>query len=233
MLWSCCFWTMAIAHGATRLRYATHRGGPQTVLAFGDSLTAGYYNAGWSFNPYALELEAGLGVPVDNVGLSGWTSSDMLEEASLARVLSQARAAGAPYGLVVIMAGTNDFAGAPHTEKTALAIAASVWRLHATAHDAGARTVAIAVPGSRPQQHTPQFRQAVLRCNRELKERAEASKFATFVDFPVAYDDNSGLWEPDGLHMSQAGYTSLGHSLVEPVLATLRQFNLLTTEEDC
>lgn len=52
------------------------------VLAFGDSLTAGYVDRGRGFNPYAARLSTLLEeVPVDHVGLSGWTVGEMLENA--------------------------------------------------------------------------------------------------------------------------------------------------------
>ena len=52
------------------------------VLAFGDSLTAGYVDMGMAFNPYAVRLSTLLEeVPVDHIGLSGWTVGQMLQNA--------------------------------------------------------------------------------------------------------------------------------------------------------
>jgi lysophospholipase L1-like esterase len=48
---------------------------PETmrVLCFGDSLTAGYYENGRRFHPYASEVMRLLGVKIDHVGLCGYT----------------------------------------------------------------------------------------------------------------------------------------------------------------
>jgi hypothetical protein len=43
------------------------------VLCFGDSLTAGYWENGRRFHPYASEATRLLGVKIDHVGLCGYT----------------------------------------------------------------------------------------------------------------------------------------------------------------
>jgi len=49
------------------------------ILCFGDSLTAGYYAQGNRFHPYANLLKKLLGVEVDYIGLSGWTTRQMCD----------------------------------------------------------------------------------------------------------------------------------------------------------
>ena len=89
------------------------------LLAFGDSLTAGYHSMGNSFSPWAPLLRDLLGVAaVDHIGMSGFTTAQLLESldgASVQDVVPKAwpglrrqlRTAG-PYAAVLIMAGTND-----------------------------------------------------------------------------------------------------------------------------
>ena len=48
------------------------------ILAFGDSLTAGYYRSGLSFAPWAPVVQRIVNVKaVDHIGLSGWTTDQM------------------------------------------------------------------------------------------------------------------------------------------------------------
>ena len=47
--------------------------GTMRVLCFGDSLTAGYWENGRRFHPYASEATRLLGVKIDHVGLCGYT----------------------------------------------------------------------------------------------------------------------------------------------------------------
>ena len=54
----------------------------KNILCFGDSLTAGYYNGGNNFHPYANKLATLLNdeFNIDHIGLSGATIDDMLED---------------------------------------------------------------------------------------------------------------------------------------------------------
>jgi hypothetical protein len=52
---------------------APRSNGTMRVLCFGDSLTAGYWENGRRFHPYASEATRLLGVQMDHVGLSGYT----------------------------------------------------------------------------------------------------------------------------------------------------------------
>ena len=106
------------------------------VLAYGDSLTAGFYKGGRQFHPYAPRLSELLGgCTVDWLGLSGWTTAEMRatlsgEEAAAAAAashtplhvsdgfgrawltLAEALEKKPPYTHVVILGGTNDLATA-------------------------------------------------------------------------------------------------------------------------
>ena len=90
------------------------------ILCYGDSLTAGYTMVSpytRVYAPWAPLVAAALGVPIDHVGMSGWTTKQMLDNQQesaaedvigerhpgLARLLRD----GA-YTHVVLMAGTND-----------------------------------------------------------------------------------------------------------------------------
>jgi hypothetical protein len=52
---------------------APRSNGTMRVLCFGDSLTAGYWENGRRFHPYASEATRLLGVKIDHVGLCGYT----------------------------------------------------------------------------------------------------------------------------------------------------------------
>ena len=77
------------------------------VLCYGDSLTAGWYNGGRSFEPYARHLNIA-GVSAVEVGLSGWCASEMVSShdepmLGIQHLLSTAQANGQPFDAVVIM----------------------------------------------------------------------------------------------------------------------------------
>ena len=90
------------------------------LLAYGDSLTAGYCNFGASFAPWAPTLVQALrnvnaALTADHIGLSGWTTAQMRDAIDAPTVQDVAGVrwsgykrqleSGGPYAAVLIMAG--------------------------------------------------------------------------------------------------------------------------------
>lgn len=208
--------------------------GGDRILCYGDSNTAGYHSNGRAFQPYAQALAEGLmahqGSPceVTACGLSGFTTQEMLQEQANAVVRPPMGPAGkglaylldavdgrGPYGLVIIMTGTNDlgfYAPVP-------TIVQHVAQLHAVCHQRGVPTLIVA-----PTAHTAPQLQAP---RRQLARQLEALAAQTpgvlgFVDVEDLVPRSArGVWEMDQLHLSPAGSTQLGHSLVPMVAAAL------------
>jgi lysophospholipase L1-like esterase len=85
------------------------------ILTFGDSLTEGFHRSGFAFHPYAIELERSIDakfadkrkqVLVHQFGQSGEFTDHMVPR--LSKLLNKAVASSYPYGVVCILAGTND-----------------------------------------------------------------------------------------------------------------------------
>jgi lysophospholipase L1-like esterase len=123
-------------------------------------------------------------------------------------------------------------------------IANRIIRLHdACRRDGGVRTLAVGVPGSawqRTNARASRLRECVndaLRRFAEEEEEEEKEKGGGggretyYVDFPFPFarrgddvvgdDDYSELWNPDGLHLSEMGYETLGRRLAPCVLDIL------------
>ena len=192
------------------------------LLAFGDSLTAGYHSQGLAFAPWAPLLEQLLGdsVKVDHLGLSGFTSQQMLDSAEQQAVTDVVPRTWPGYShklrlhqydVVIILCGTNDLADQEPTQHLVRNIA----QLHSVAHAAGARSVAMTIPDSKAAQHIDWLRRARHDANEAIRAWAATQPGVHFVDAAVLvpYSDTSGLWEPDGLHMSQSGYEAFGRGL--------------------
>mmetsp|Transcript_4167 Transcript_4167/g.12278 ORF Transcript_4167/g.12278 Transcript_4167/m.12278 type:complete len:217 (-) Transcript_4167:22-672(-) len=197
----------------------------RAVLAYGDSLTAGYASGGMVMAPYAPVLERKLGdARVDHCGHPGMTAREMVAYADEPGVGLRAILRAAPYDLTVLMAGTNDFAEVPRGRPASqidlaaesLRVAEVIFSLHEIAHSEGCRTLALGVPGSQGQREYPFFRALADAVNAELRRRCEACPRASFVPCPVAYE-RGPLWEADGLHFSPAGSEALGEALEAPV----------------
>lgn len=232
--------TLAIHTSQVRRISASARGRPclstpmprgARLLAYGDSLTAGYCQMGRAFKPWAPLLCKLLGCAlVDHTGLSGWRTSQMVQALDAPDVADvsdrhwpglrhQLRHARAPYDVVVIMAGTNDLAD----RDSPASIVESIARLHEAAHKAGAATVALPIPDSHSEMTTPWHSKLRRDTNSKLREWALAQPTGR-----VLYVDSTGfcpftektmdtLWEQDGLHMSELGYQTFGKQLAPAI----------------
>eukprot|EP00927_Polykrikos_kofoidii_P047805 TRINITY_DN42091_c0_g1_i1.p1 TRINITY_DN42091_c0_g1~~TRINITY_DN42091_c0_g1_i1.p1 ORF type:complete len:517 (-),score=64.80 TRINITY_DN42091_c0_g1_i1:164-1714(-) len=223
----CCFSAAALPTDQPRRR----------ILAYGDSLTSGYYAFGNLFSPYAAAmgpcLPAAFQAEVWSCGLSGETATNMAMKLDSCEIRDVTDRVGmglrrilvekGPFDLVLIMAGTNDL-----KSESVETILASLKVLHKACHQNCARTVALAVPPSRASQKIPSIKKQRGRLNRLLEEWCtegeDAKHVLGFVDIDklVPFDEDNEFWELDGLHFSRAGSRHLGvvlAPLVAPLLA--------------
>ena len=195
------------------------------ILAFGDSLTAGYHRMGTAFAPWAgLLCELVHAHRCDHIGLSGWTTVQMVDSLDHHTVTDvvprqwpglQRQLDSAQYDVVLILAGTNDLADRVPTS-TLLDNLAS---LHARAHAAGARTVAMTIPESKAAKVVDWLAAGWHDANAAIRSWALAQppERVHFVDAATLVPFREGgtprLWEMDGLHMSKEGYEAFGRGL--------------------
>ena len=121
---------------------------PCRILCYGDSLTAGFHAGGKQFSPYGAVLQdslrsLGVQAEISICGISGHRSDQFLAEINApvtARDITGKSGKGlaymldkeGPYDLVILMAGTNDFA--PNISLRS--ISDMVCKLHAACHGA-------------------------------------------------------------------------------------------------
>ena len=102
------------------------------------------------FSPYSTTLASELGIPVDSIGLSGFTSDELLRSLELPTstdcfdvtfpgALLKIRS-GFPPSAVLVMGGTNDLGGGRPADVVAALVA-----IHRAFHDAGVPTYALSV----------------------------------------------------------------------------------------
>lgn len=227
---------------------AIGKGSGQTspkIICVGDSLTAGYYNAAPQniarlivFHPYALALTKALNGKASAIpiGFSGWRTEDLLDTADVyTRAPSNPEDAAPQPGiaaairkyrpmLAIIMIGTNDIFRAPSLEELdGRAIAKRAWRLHAVAHRANVKTVAMGIPewsSTRRKAAAPFTNELRVKTRSELNSAlreycGNSSEMAFYIDFPFRYSEDTGHWTSDGLHFTPQGSDSAGFRIAE------------------
>ena len=211
------------------------------ILAYGDSLIAGFRQHGLRFTLYAQALTDELTPQIDAdivmCGLSSVTAQQLASNVGARHVYNGCGRVGqglghifkeqGPFDLVIIMAGTNDLGGSTHPE----AFTQDVLALHVTCHRAGVRTVILSVhPNSGTNREVPRCHLYASRwesLNLRLDQKCCSDDGnAAFVDTSkiVPFGD---LFEPDGLHFNEKGSRRLGMSigpLILPVFQMLARW---------
>lgn len=205
------------------------RGRTARVLCYGDSLIAGYTMASphtQEYAPWAPLLAEKLGVPVDPIGMSGWTTRQMLsnldavsntdvcdqEHPGLRQLLRRTPS----YTHVVLMAGTNDLGVVSGPD-----IASNLIMLHNVCHAAGVRTIALSIPHCKATTVGPSFVGERRREANEAIKQFAASKpdWCIHVEVDLLWERGSTDFEPDGLHLSEAGYARFASMLSDSPLS--------------
>lgn len=224
------------------------------ILCYGDSLTSGLSPPNVDhFCPYSHALQESLEdehLPafglnyqyrVDHVGLSGWTTTQLLKHVKskkgLWAALKAANSSSTTTNVVLLLAGTNDVprllrSAKGNVTKAARYLTRNLWTLHEIALAEGAdHTIAIAIPSSKYQVQVASAARLVEATNQNMEERVSSHDKTTFQAFPFSYNGHNndinksdatsvGNWAVDGLHLSCQGYENLGKALA-PVVASI------------
>lgn len=198
------------------------------VLAYGDSLTAGYVPCEQCCvqerdgclkcrrTPWIAVFRQVLHIDVNHKGCEGWTTAMHVnaldKEGGLRSLLADAQSEGKPYSAVFIMSGSNDLADG---ESTAT-IVQNLVMLHQAARSFGARTVALGIPESRGWAEEADLGQRGNAVNGQLSKLRwcdgdDQGKYL-FVNSPLCYSAEP-TWYSDGLHFTAEGYAEFGKRL--------------------
>ncbi len=180
------------------------------VLAFGDSLTAGYgLDQGLGFAPQlqAMLRRHGVAATVADGGVSGDTST-----AGLARLGWTLDALPRKPDLVIVELGANDMLRAIDPALTRSNIAAILAELKR-------REIRVLLAGMRAAPNLdPAFRASYDRLFPDLAKASGVAFYPFFLDGVAA---QSGMIQPDGMHPTFPGIKRIVTSIIGPVKAAL------------
>jgi lysophospholipase L1-like esterase len=196
----------------------------QRVLCLGDSLTDGYYDNGTKFHPYSARLQQLLQVPVDRIGLSGWTTGDMVRGIEEDECLDcngkvwpglRKQLSLSAYSHCIIMAGTNDICDCP-----ALDTIANLRLLKSVVLQSVPFCASMTVPEMSAEQQHARFKSRREEINAALLADPPCIDVAVHLPLARADADSRELhWQSDGLHLNPAGYDRIA----DVVAAFLKQ----------
>jgi lysophospholipase L1-like esterase len=190
----------------------------KNILAFGDSLTEGYYRFGTKFHPYSLKLESLLvqhgAFDVMNLGHSGEETWQMV------RRLEQILQRSFKYDYVCILGGTNDLADSSETSSS---IFGRLQVLYEKVLACDSKLIVVTIPPTAFDSKEEDYLKTKLQINEMIHEfylkHKEMGK-VEYVDLysAVPYYESNGskspLWD-DNLHLSPAGYDKFGELVYE------------------
>ena len=216
--------------GARREMLSDASGGAARVLCYGDSLTAGYWANGRRFHPYAGEAKRLLGVPIDHVGLCGWTTKQMvasLDNPNCRDVCGnmwkglRVKLREHRYSHCVILAGTNDVGG---REGGAEDIVRNIVKLASVAMQHGCKVFVMTIPEMRAEQQQAKMHAIRTRANQLLMQQGShlnTIDLAPLVPYHrVHRAERDRIWEPDGLHLRPDGYDKMGRAVAARLTAS-------------
>lgn len=189
------------------------------------------------YDPWAPLLAQALGIPIDHVGMSGWTTKQMLthlddatnvdvckmKHSGLRRLIRKGR-----YTHVLIMAGTNDL-GHDATEEQIVGNLAS---LHAACHALGVATVAVSIPDCKASTLNREIGRRRRLVNEQLRIHTNSlpDDQMVYLEPNLTWQMDSPDFEADGLHLSKSGYSRWATLLLESglrdALRTIKSHNV-------
>jgi len=188
------------------------------VLAFGDSLTEGFYNWGMKFHPYSnklkdlLDMEGFYGI--DQFGISGETTRSMVSRLKELFDSSQYK-----YSFVIILGGTNDLG-----EKKPDKIVANLKSLYTQCIDHGALPIAVTIPEMSQELQLKWLTPCRNTVNEQLKafcteKNIPVVDLATKIPYASLSDSDRKKYWDDGIHFTPAGYDKFA-TIIHEVLKT-------------
>jgi len=188
---------------------------PLRILALGDSLTAGYYNHGQDYHPYATHLtylfeSANIPVEIDERGISGERVIPTMVN-RLRRFLNN----DASYDWIIILGGNNDLCRvlAEKIFKQGLEPMYEMCLNHTQKKVKLAVMTVIENSYDMPTQKDDQDRQALNAMIRDYVAKSNAQDRICLVDLDkgIPYhnvsndEERKRIWD-DGVHLTPAGY---------------------------
>lgn len=209
------------------LMMSVSRTRPLNILAFGDSLTAGYYNYGARFHPYASHLtrlfeSANIPVKITQQGVSG-----ELVVPSMTNRLRSTLEKDTSYDWIIILGGTNDLGYGFQPERIFNEGLEKMYEMCLNYRQGNAKLAAMTVienaiyaPTKREDQRRQKLNQMIRDYVDKVKEQNRV--FLVDLDKGIPYhsltnnEERQKIWD-DSIHLTPAGYDRMATLIFEAI----------------
>ncbi|XP_032236745.2 putative uncharacterized protein DDB_G0282133 isoform X2 [Nematostella vectensis] len=204
------------------------------ILAFGDSLTKGFYGGSGSYHPYTSKLEFLLNKDshkcyiIDNQGKDQETAASMTK-----RLKHYLNKVTKWYSWVIILGGTNDIIHDKRdsTEKNWDKIVHDIIAAHREAHKRGFNTVVVTIPETDCEETVNEYchktREERKYVNERLRRYAVETGAAVLSDlaimlprYSMGNEKRNFFWET-GLHLRPQGYDRMAEIIYDDLVRNL------------
>jgi lysophospholipase L1-like esterase len=227
-----------------RIGNLTTSNGKKWFLAFGDSLTEGYYHYGMKFHPYTEKLEELLAkrekeikesakegdhksthMEVVNRGNSGETTFQMYSR--LENLLGRK---GIAFSWIAILGGTNDLASSHETAQTIFGRLLALYNLALSHNNNTAKLIVITIPATAFDEQEEEYlakkktiNSMIYQFYNEKKEEKRVFYLDLYSAIPYYEGEDKNekrkgeKWD-DRLHLSSKGYDYFGELIYDLLL---------------
>lgn len=196
----------------------------KNILAFGDSLTKGYYNFGLKYHPYSIKInklleENNYNYQVLDSGINGEGTVSMLDRiTTFFDETENSQEMACKFSLVIIYAGANDLGHMSYDK-----IAENILSLHNYVIDQGVPSILVTLPQNQCDLMYDFYGDKRHNTNEILRERAKNIKNLTVCDLDsflkyksMSKSDRKKYWD-DHIHYSPEGYDLIGEYIFNEI----------------
>lgn len=183
------------------------------ILAFGDSLTKGYYLNGYKYHPYSIKLnqllkENNFNYEAIPSGINGETTDKMIDRIEYLL----ADNSKIKFNIVIIYAGANDM----HF-RSAVEIAKNIISIHKLVIESGLKSILVTLPENEVDDIYKWYGEKRVEINEILKKEIKNLPNILLCDLDqelkyskMKKDEKKLIWD-DNIHYTPEGYNLLGN----------------------
>jgi lysophospholipase L1-like esterase len=192
--------------------------GRKYILAFGDSLTKGFYSMGMKYHPYSIKMNSLLeedkfNYTVIDSGINGEQTESMVE-----RIQQEIQSSGVKFHTVILYAGVNDLGF-----RSAESILENILTIHTYVTEQRIKFIILSLPENKCDTKFKFIKEKRRALNHSIRSVSKEKEnfYLCDLDTEIQYskmtkEEKSKYWD-DQVHYSPEGYDLLGEIIFNKI----------------